>query len=226
MTWNLRGRSSPDLDRVASVIGELRPDVVGLQEVRSRQAEVLAAATGLTHTFWTLKHRPGGGLLWWRAEGLAVLSRSPLEKERWVELSRGESTRSHHRRIAQVVDLTPHRARPIRVVNCHLATRGTQVRHEQALRLAELVTADPLTAVVGDLNVDEDPAVFGPLAAAGLHSVGRDVGASFPADGPNARLDHILLPAAARALDAVAPVGGPEWAALSDHLPVVVELEW
>lgn len=225
MTWNLRGRASPPLDRAAGKLAEYQPDIVGLQEVQKRQALEVAELAGYPQVEWTLKHRPGGALLWWRAEGLAVLSRHPIASLEGSELSDSALMRSHERRVVQVAEIAMTGG-PLTLVNTHLTTGGGRVRHEQATRLAQLLPHDPPAVLVGDLNVDEDPAVFGPLTAAGFHAIGRAEGPTFPAGGVERRLDHILVPAGVRVVDVLVPPDSAPWAELSDHLPVIADLEW
>jgi endonuclease/exonuclease/phosphatase family metal-dependent hydrolase len=49
-----------------------------------------------------------------------------------------------------------------------------------------------------------------------------EMSATNPADAPAKVLDHVLLPPAVSGVTVSVPGGGPEWAELSDHLPVIV----
>lgn len=242
MTWNVRGHRRPPIDQVAARIRDVAPDLVALQEVRARAAEEIAAAVGLDHRAWALKHRPGGPLLAWLpffGEGLALLSSVPVLASTHHEVSRGASISSHERRIVQFATFDPADGEPLLVVNVHLAAAGGAARHEQAGRLAERLAGGAndtelgivsthltRTVVVGDFNVDEDPAVFGPLDALGLSSIGRRVGPTYPAGAADRRLDHVLATGDLHVADVRIPVDGPDWAELSDHLPVIVDFTW
>src|SRR4029079_4352227 len=74
--WRVRTGSSlgshrPNLDVVAEVILGYSPDVIALQEIRRKQAKVLARRLKWRFV-WTRKHYPYSPLVWWRAEGLAI----------------------------------------------------------------------------------------------------------------------------------------------------------
>ena len=81
LTLNLWGAEPPlqrRMELVAAALRELKPDVVGLQEVREvpgqlpNQAETLATAAGYDHVFVPAMPFAGG------QEGLAILSREPI----------------------------------------------------------------------------------------------------------------------------------------------------
>src|SRR3954469_16173259 len=71
LTWNILGSHRPNLDVLAEVIVGYSPDVIALQEIRRRQAKVLARRLDWRFV-WTRKHYPLSPLVWWRAEGLAI----------------------------------------------------------------------------------------------------------------------------------------------------------
>ena len=59
-----------------------------------------------------------------------------------------------------------------------------------------------------------------------FHAIGvRDTGGDFtsPSRTPVRRLDYVLVPKNAKVSAIDTPDGGDKWAALSDHLPVLVE---
>jgi endonuclease/exonuclease/phosphatase family metal-dependent hydrolase len=113
------------------------------------------------------------------------------------------------------------------VYDTHLSSTGTDERISQARRLTEVVLeeAPPVAVVVGDLNTHPGDLVeivreFHP---AGLRDPGGD--SSSPAIAPQQRLDLVLVPDSATVTDHHTPEGGERWAALSDHVPVLVEFE-
>ena len=98
MTWNILGAKDPDLGRLAAHIRERNPNVVALQEVRRSQARRLAARLGWRWV-WGRKHYPYGPLVWWRAEGLAILSPTALSDRRRHTISVGEPMWIYRHRI-------------------------------------------------------------------------------------------------------------------------------
>ncbi|MFT3854018.1 MAG: endonuclease/exonuclease/phosphatase family protein [Ilumatobacteraceae bacterium] len=220
MTWNLHGAARPNVGLVAHVIERATPDVVALQEVRRGQAARLAGRLGWQHE-WVFKHN-GYWPLWWRAEGLAILSPSPLDDVLRACLSVGASRRSHRRRVA-IAATVRRDGDALHVVDTHLATGSRDERVAQATRLlAAIVDGVTPLVVAGDLNAPNEVEVIQAFAPVGLVDPGGDD--TSPADAPMQRIDYVLVPADAEILDRRTPAGGPEWAALSDHLPTLVEL--
>jgi len=237
MTWNLRGAGRPDLDEVAGRILASHADVVGLQEIRRGQASKLAGRLRWHH-HWALKHLAYGPLIWF-AEGMAVLSPHPLPKHRRVVLNPGTSAWTYRRRIAQrVVMEAPHG--PMVVYNAHLASHpAPEERERQSGVVADVVRgqvdSDPtaIALVIGDLNAADEPSTLAPLVAAGLRDawviaedcpVRSAAGFTNPAVDPYQRLDYVMVPDTLSVDGVDVPGGGEDWAALSDHLPVVARL--
>ncbi len=223
VTWNIRGAAGPPLGDIAAELTALRPDVVALQEVRRGQAAALAAALGWHHA-WARKHHPATPLLWWLAEGLALLAPTPLESVVRRSIAPGVSTWSFRHRIVLAATVARGSER-LRVYDTHLASGAApDERILQARRVAELVRAEaPDAAVVaGDLNAPGEVEVVRELRAAGLRDPGG--GPTHPAASPRLRLDHVLVPEVAHVTEQQEAAGGERWAALSDHVPVLVEL--
>jgi len=219
-SWNVRGSGRPPVDALAEVIAEQAPDVVAIQEIRSRQADALAEALHMDMR-WSCKHFPYTPVLYRKAEGLAVLSPHRLEDAASAELTLGESWSAYRRRIVQWADVERDDA-GIRIYNAHLASgNDAYERRAQAARLTNLVTRHrnrrPVV-VAGDLNDDTDVAVIAALP--GVEHVAPPP--SNPSDVPTQSLDHVLLPREAIEVTVSMPDGGEEWAALSDHLPLTV----
>jgi endonuclease/exonuclease/phosphatase family metal-dependent hydrolase len=165
------------------------------------------------------------------SEGHALLSRSPIVRNRTFTLSRGEPLWSWRRRIMQafVIELEGRR---VRVVNTHLgAGVGDEERSRQARRIMSLIR--DVDIVAGDLNVHPDSGVlreFDGLEDAwtrrhpGVRSPNTNW-ESGPRDAPPVqRLDYVLVAAGWEVLDVVIPTDWERWARISDHLPVVVDL--
>jgi endonuclease/exonuclease/phosphatase family metal-dependent hydrolase len=225
LTWNVHGSQGPNLELLAEVVEGYTPDVLVLQEVQRRQARRLARRLGWRHT-WARKHYPYSPVVWWRAEGLAVLSVLPTSHVVRTAISRHASTWTYRHRVLLAVTVTRGVA-ALRVYDTHLASGASDERIAQARRVAEIVVQEgaPVAAVAGDLNTHPFDLVeivreFHP---AGLRDAGGD--STNPAIAPHQRLDIVLVPERAVVTDQHVPDGGEEWSRLSDHLPVLMEFE-
>jgi endonuclease/exonuclease/phosphatase family metal-dependent hydrolase len=223
MTWNIRGAAQPDLRRLAAVVRDVGADVCALQEVRRGQARRLARYLGW-HREWVFKHNPWTILLWWRAEGMALLSPAPLAAVWRTCLTPDISSRSFRRRVA-IAGTVQRGAAQLRIYDLHLTTDDEARRISQASTIAARIVIDrPLDVVVaGDLNADEDATLLAAFTAGGLVDPGGAM--TSPARAPIRRIDYILVPTTATVTEHHTPPGGPEWAVLSDHLPTLIEIE-
>jgi endonuclease/exonuclease/phosphatase family metal-dependent hydrolase len=159
-------------------------------------------------------------LLWWRAEGLALLSRYPMSAPVSGSISPDVSTWSYRHRIA-VAATVRRDTHAVRLVNVHLDTSSVDARIAQAARAAALVGSARPAVVAGDLNATNDTEVLREFRALAVVDAGGD--ATTPAAAPVRRLDYVLVPESATVTSSLTPPGGDHWAQLSDHLPVVVE---
>src|ERR687890_422968 len=82
LPWNIRGASRPDLKAITAVLEAHRPGA-GLR----------------WHPCWARKHYPYTPLVWWRAEGLALLTPHSLGGIWWESISPGVSTWIHRHRV-------------------------------------------------------------------------------------------------------------------------------
>jgi endonuclease/exonuclease/phosphatase family metal-dependent hydrolase len=166
------------------------------------------------------------------SEGHAVLARVPLRHRRAWRISRGEPPWSWRRRIALLVEVATAGG-DVRLVDTHLgAGVGQEERVLQARRLMSRAGTDAL--VVGDLNDHPGSPVLAEFARAGLVDAWERLGDALapatnwsgPRDRPPAqRIDFVLVPAGMRVLGASVPDDWEHLASLSDHLPVVVDLD-
>lgn len=211
------GESS--VERVADVLRELRPDVVGLQEVlsseqvpRPGQLERLADAVGLEPVAGSTLADPDGRY----GNGL-LLARPPLEVVRHDLSVPGREPRG-----ALEVVISSH-AGPVRVVTTHLGLSARE-RRVQIGRLVEILRArsEPLLGLLGDVNewrgwlgrsLREVDRLLQPVA----------VTRTFPSSRPLVSLDRIWVD---RRFDVVEAGHHPSPAArvASDHLPVYAEV--
>lgn len=240
VTWNVHGSARPKRDALATVIRSFAPDVVALQEIRMGQAHRLASRLGW-NVVWARKHYPLGPFVWWKAEGLAVLSPHRLRQRHTWLLTPGTRQSTFRRRIAQhvEVDTNPRTGALLRieVVNVHLASGAdaTAARREQAQRLATHMGADtdrslPLV-LLGDLNANEEPEVLNVLLGHPLHDAWQvaterttQVGNTSPSTDPSQRIDFVLFGRTWACRKVHIPTADAGWPAMSDHLPVVVDL--
>jgi endonuclease/exonuclease/phosphatase family metal-dependent hydrolase len=222
MTWNINGAvgRNPrfDLARVVDYVQGHRPDIVALQEIDSRRAR----AAGVAHPFDVLRDALGTYGAHAHAistadgdYGQALISRWPLASTSVHDLSFPE--REPRRAITADI-ATP--IGPLRVIATHLGL-SLRERHRQARTLLDLLGAPGSPVVLlGDFN---DWLWAGSVRRTLEHALPRCTHhRTFPAWLPLLQLDRIFVSAAVglatSRTDAVAR-------SLSDHLPVIAEIE-
>lgn len=224
VTWNIHGRERPRISALASSLKPYAADVIVLQEVRWCQAHRLGRSLRMK-VLWNLKHYPFGRLLFPLAEGAAILTPHTRVDAGVREISDPFPTTTYRRRIAQWATIARRDedgGQVLTVVNVHLSPEQLRDdRREEARRLAAMIEQwpdVPPTLIAGDLNDHAEPEIIELLPA-----VERERPApTNPADAPYQCLDHVLIPDSARHVSTEVPTGGSKWAALSDHLPVIV----
>lgn len=214
-----------DLDRIAKVIREARPDVVALQECDRRtvrsgridQPAELARLTGMQAVFGkNLDH--GGG-----EYGNAVLSRWKI-----VEHQNHLLPRVGDREQRGVLDVTievPGREGAIRVLATHLDYGRQDVERlaccEALASLARARMQFP-TLLAGDLNDDPGSRVVEVLKRTWSVPDGEPT-PTIPASNPRRQIDYVLFrPAACWKLLEQRTLTAP---IASDHLPLLAVLE-
>ena len=214
-----------DLKRIAEVINQEHPDLVGLQEVdrgveRTQRVDEIAEIAKLTrmeYAFAYNLHYQGGQY------GVAILSRFPVMA---IDHRRYGNTREKERRGMIRVEVAVN-GKTINFVTTHLDYQyedGRVFEAEQLLKALEEVKA-PLI-VVGDFNDLPVAAAYQLMNThfrdAWTESHANGEGLSYPADKPAKRIDYIFYrtsdPVRARKAWTVNTLA-------SDHLPVVAELE-
>jgi endonuclease/exonuclease/phosphatase family metal-dependent hydrolase len=221
LTWNIQGTKHTDLGRLSNVIQAEAPDVVVLQEARRPQADDLAKMLSMT-SVWTEKHHPLRPLFPSRAEGAALLTPHTLRSPGSVEISANAAQRSYKRRILQWATIQRPDSSAYRVYNVHFSPHDLSVeRRAEAKKVADIVRSHgdaPPAIIAGDFNDHGEPGIIAGLP--GIEHIPSPK--TNPSDVPEAALDHVLLPVEASSVSVSVPAGGPDWAQLSDHLPVTV----
>ena len=222
----------PNIERVAAVIDSTGADIVMLQEVDRRTQRAggadhlaeLEKLTGMHAAFAKSLDYQGGDY------GIALLSRWPIDAATTVPLKveppQERSGGSHEPRVAlHAVVRTP--AGPLHVLNTHIDAGGPATYRRQEVigllaRIRNQVPAGEPVILGGDLNArpaaDEIAAVSLALSDA-FAACGTGAGETFPASGPDRRIDYVFY-RQARCLHArVQPTQA------SDHRPLLVTLE-
>ncbi|MGO4442321.1 endonuclease/exonuclease/phosphatase family protein [Mycobacterium sp. 2YAF39] len=248
-TFNiLHGRSVHDgvvhPDRLVESIRQLDPDILALQEVdldqpRSGMADLTAVAAeamdAVSHRFvaaisgtpgatWmaaTGREQPGTA-----AYGIALLSRYPAEDWQVVRLPRIPMKFPMYLRGPNRVLVVKEEPRaavvarlntpvgPLTVANTHLSFVPGWNRRQMRLLMRDLRAFPGPYVLMGDLNMA--PAKVGRLS--GLRALGAAT--TFPADGPETQLDHILTDDGGLRVDNCYAPRLP----ISDHRALVVDI--
>ena len=216
-----------DLERIASVIRLLEPDIVTLQEIDSvvartgfeDQAAVLGELTGMRAVFGGFMDYQGGRY------GMALLSRYPIVE--WANHRLPDGAEPRSALAARIELLRPGYGQAPRlvVVGVHLYATPEE-RYAQASRLIEVLSDERSPVVLaGDFNSTPDSDVIRLLEAEGGWERPRKFGErlTFPSDVPDREIDFIMFRPADRFVVREHRVVAETEA--SDHRPVLLELE-
>jgi endonuclease/exonuclease/phosphatase family metal-dependent hydrolase len=221
LSWNLHHGvgedNNLDLDRIAALIREQKPDLVALQEVDNKcrrsnsvhQAAELARLTGLHFAFGKAMDHDGGEY------GQAILSRFPIGDTQVHRLpGEGEP------RIAFEAEVTID-GKPLRMITVHLDHQEDARRLTQAETLAKALENhhEPMI-LAGDFNDVPDSAPLKAFVAPWTAVPKLEPKPTCPASAPKMEIDHIFL----RGLTAMEPVKVLPEAVASDHRPLVARI--
>jgi endonuclease/exonuclease/phosphatase family metal-dependent hydrolase len=213
-----------DPARIAEVIAQLSPDIIGLQELDvgrrrtggSDQAEIIASLLEMKFHFHASLHVAD------ERYGDAILTTLPMEFVKGGMLpSRGEQ------RGALWVEVTVG-DRQVQVFNTHLGLSRRDRVQQMTTLLGPSWIGNPENRgkpqiLIGDLNSIGHSTAY-KQAARCLKDVQRETGrkarATFPSRLPLMRLDHILVSHDIEVLDAQV-IADPLTQTASDHLPLM-----
>ncbi|WP_406288390.1 endonuclease/exonuclease/phosphatase family protein [Embleya sp. NBC_00896] len=221
MGYGMDGRF--DLDRTATTIRALKPDVLLLNEVDRAWflngghdvMTLLARRLDLPYTF-----APAADPQW----GDAVLTRKPIRHLESIKLPSGGAP-TGAQALGVVVEAEP--GKRVALVATHLQDVDDEVPQVQADRAAafaaELGADGVPVAVLGDMNAAVDSRQLGAFAARGFVDglAGVRPVRTYPADKPTLEIDHVFVGAGLRVLGA-----DSSSSRASDHRPVAVTLSF
>jgi endonuclease/exonuclease/phosphatase family metal-dependent hydrolase len=224
-----------NLQRIATLLRRIRPDVVALQEIDqcSRwagnfdQLDYLVEHTGIPYSVFGVHNRRAGRLN--LAYGNAILSRHPVLSSETISFG----TRSVGEKGFVFVELAIDGKR-LPLVNLHLHYRSRAQRFGQLDQLLAFLEEKrrvhqddwPMLPIVcGDFNTpasaaDVTHALWTHLQELGDYSMHPRRGRTFPSVLPVRLLDFVFLPPRARAARARVLRS-----MLSDHRPVMVDFQ-
>jgi endonuclease/exonuclease/phosphatase family metal-dependent hydrolase len=214
-----------DLQRIADVINQQHPDLVGLQEVdrgvkRTQGIDEIAELARLTKMEYVFAHNldyQGGQY------GVAILSRFPILKtDHRMYLNKREAERRGMIRIEVKIG-----SRTVSFVTTHLDYQYEDGRVFEAEQMLEFLKPElgPMI-LVGDFNVEPAGESYKLISQqfrdVWIETKAKDAGLSYPADKPVKRIDYIMY----RPRDIWR--ARKAWTVntlASDHVPVVADME-
>jgi endonuclease/exonuclease/phosphatase family metal-dependent hydrolase len=226
MSYNIKygAECGLDMNKLAAVIKESNPDIIGLQEVdegtrrsgNKKETDDLASLTGMQHRYFGANFDYDGGKY-----GLAILSKYPLVNPRVVRLdNRTTRENGYEPRIAVTADINVG-GKKITFVTVHASLHDEEHDGNANAILNNAIGGNKSRAlVVGDFNEKPSETIGDKLTGAGLvdafHEKHRFFGYTAPANFPIRRIDFIYR---GSALGKTAHAWVPNTKA-SDHRPV------
>src|SRR5688572_28353748 len=215
-----------DLERIARIIRDQRPDVVALQEVDVKtsrsggvdEAVELGRLTGMNAVFGKAMDYSGGGY------GQAILSRWPIKKHFVHQLPQ----RAGREPRVLLVGTIENAKGSFVFASTHLDHEIEEVRVEQARAINRiLIQQDQKTPVVlaGDFNAVAESETMQELFKMWIDTAGDSAAPTIPARNPRRRIDYILVARGANGAWKTLRSEVLNEPVASDHRPVKVELE-
>ena len=231
MTYNIHHANPPsetvkiDVEAIARVINQEKPDLVALQEVdvhtersgkQLDQARELARLTGMKSFFMKALDYQGGEY------GIAVLSKYPIVDSAGYLLPRDPSLGGEDRAVASIMVQLPGKKKII-FASTHLDLKESN-RLSQAKALIGHFEKSGLPMVLGgDFNALKSSPVINLFDQHFTRTCRDDCAPTIPVVNPNRTIDFIMYKTM-RSFKVVNTRAINEQYA-SDHLPVVAELE-
>lgn len=207
-----------DERRIASVLEELEPDVIALQEVLHHQAEAIARDLGMAHAVGENRRHNGYGY------GNAVLTRGAIEVTRNYDITVG----LREQRGCLRVDVVLPEERRLHVFNIHLGTALLERRQQGRKLVAPDLLCDPSLSsprlVMGDFN-EWTRGLATRLLCSHLASADAGRKRTYPGLIPLLNLDHIYHDPTLH-LDRFDWYRTRKTLVASDHLPLVADFIW
>ncbi|WP_338869984.1 endonuclease/exonuclease/phosphatase family protein [Spirosoma sp. SC4-14] len=229
MTYNIHHCNPPsagakiDVEAIARVITQQKPDLVALQEVdvnteRSgkglHQAKELARLTGMHFFFSKAIDHQGGDY------GVAVLSRFPiLDSTRFI-LPIDPAIGGETRTIAAIT-IEPINGKKIIFASTHLDLKEPNRLTQSELIIDHFKTSNLPMILAGDFNAQSDSNVIRLLSQQFTQSC-QDCAPTIPVENPNRAIDFIMFKSNRLIKSRSTKVISETYA--SDHLPVLAEL--
>ncbi|MAD79717.1 MAG: endonuclease/exonuclease/phosphatase family protein [Pirellulaceae bacterium] len=218
-----------DVQRLATVINNAKPDLVALQEVdvgvkrsnRVHQIRRLAELTGMRARFGPTQHYEGGLF------GNAVLTHLPILDVVIHPLPYTESTpqRITYPRGAIAVTLRGRDGEPLRFISTHFQHNVAEDRLAEAKTINALFSQDDdmPTILAGDMNSKPNSDPIQLLLKHWSNATDEPASPTAPATQPTSRIDYIFYRPAGRLRVSLAMVIDERMA--SDHRPVLAVFE-
>jgi endonuclease/exonuclease/phosphatase family metal-dependent hydrolase len=212
LVWNVHGFRA-GVGPIAEAGRELHPDLVILNETGYLGLRLWRFARRLG-----LVSAAGTGL--WRPISNAVLVRPPWRIVAGEKVVFPRSGRTIRRGV--VVAVIGRAGRRIEVAAVHLGLSAPE-RLEHARLLTDLLAGGRDVIVGGDLNEGPEGPAASWIAERYWDACAGGCGPTFPSTAGRARIDYLFV--SERVGAASSFVGGSDVAGLSDHLPVIADLE-
>lgn len=210
-------------DPFADFINETDADVIGLNEIRDKgtdpeyteQAKILGEKTGRYHYFTKCIEFKGHG-----PYGHAALTKVPAEHT-VIDIPdpevRDEDVYYETRKISKLV---LNLEKKVTVFTAHFGLAKSEKRNAVKTLLEEIKKVDTPIIFMGDLNMMPDNEILAPVYEVLNEVYGEGGPNSFPSIDPYEKIDYIFVSRDVKVLKAETPDK-----VISDHLPVIAELE-
>jgi len=218
-----------DVERLATVIKKMKPDLVALQEVdvgvkrsgRVHQARRLGELTGMAVRYGPTQHYEGG------LYGNAVLTNLPILDVHIQPLPYTESTpkRVTYPRGAIAVTVHDRRGEKLRFISTHFQHNVAEDRLAEAKAINRHFGQNNLvpTILAGDMNAVPDSEPIAELLKRWSNAIDEQASPTAPSTKPRSRIDYIFF--RPKASFRVARTEVVPEAMASDHRPVFAVFE-